>query len=43
VPSVGERLQVDGLDLEILQADDRRVRSVRVRRADPGGHASEAR
>ena len=42
VPSVGERLQIDGLDLEILQADDRRVRSVRVRRAGPGEHASGA-
>jgi CBS domain containing-hemolysin-like protein len=42
VPSVGERLETDGLELEVLDADDRRVRSVRVRRGGTGEHATGA-
>lgn len=36
VPAVGERLETDGIDVEVLEADDRRVRSVRVRRREAG-------
>jgi len=43
VPAAGERLETDGLELEVLDADDRRVRSVRVRRSGTGEHASEKR
>jgi CBS domain containing-hemolysin-like protein len=32
VPSVGETLEIDGLDVEVLEAERRRVRKVRVHR-----------
>lgn len=34
IPAVGERFEVDGLELEILEATQRRVKRVRVRRTD---------
>jgi CBS domain containing-hemolysin-like protein len=34
VPDPGARMRVDGIDIEVLSADDRRVRSVRIRRVD---------
>jgi len=43
VPAAGERVETDGLEIEVLDADDRRVRSVRVRRAGTGERASETR
>jgi magnesium and cobalt transporter len=33
VPHVGERLTFRGLDVEVLEADDRRINRVRLRRA----------
>ena len=33
IPKTGETIRVDGLLLEILQADDRRIRRVRIRRS----------
>lgn len=35
VPDPGARLRLDGIEIEVLSADERRVRSVRVRRAEP--------
>jgi len=35
VPAVGERLTFDGLDVEILEAERRRIHKVRVRRSAP--------
>ena len=35
VPDPGAKVRLDGIEIEVLSADDRRVRSVRVRRADP--------
>lgn len=35
VPDAGARVRLDGIDIEVLSADDRRVRSVRIRRVDP--------
>ena len=32
VPAVGERFEIDGLDVEILEAERRRIHKVRVRR-----------
>ena len=43
VPGVGELLETHGLHIEVLQADNRRVRRVRVRRADPSEEASNVR
>ncbi len=40
VPSAGEVLDTHGLSLEVLQADQRRVRRVRVRRIS-GGQAAD--
>ncbi len=40
VPSPGAKLELDGILIEVLSADERRVRSVRVRR--PARAASEA-
>ena len=40
VPAVGERVEVDGLDVEVLQVDRRRVTKVRVSR--PAPKAAEA-
>jgi putative hemolysin len=35
VPAVGERFSSDGLDVEVLEAERRRVHKVRVRRQPP--------
>jgi putative hemolysin len=35
VPAVGERFQIDGLEIEILEAERRRIHKVRVRRHTP--------
>jgi len=35
VPAVGERFQIDGFDVEILEAERRRIHKVRVRRVPP--------
>jgi magnesium and cobalt transporter len=35
VPAVGERFTVDGLDIEILEAERRRIHKVRIRRVPP--------
>ena len=43
VPAVGERLETDGIDVEVLEADDRRVRSIRVRRREAGQPVPERR
>jgi CBS domain containing-hemolysin-like protein len=32
VPAVGERFEIDGLDVAILEAERRRIHKVRVRR-----------
>jgi putative hemolysin len=36
VPAVGETLTIDGLGVEVLEAERRRVTKVRVRRLEPG-------
>ena len=43
VPAVGERFAIDGLDVEVLEAERRRIHKVRFRRApeDAGDEASE--
>jgi CBS domain containing-hemolysin-like protein len=43
VPRVGENLNTHGLHIEVLQADNRRVLRVRIRRADPSEEASSVR
>ena len=35
VPAVGERFTFDGLDVEILEAERRRIHKVRIRRLPP--------
>jgi Mg2+/Co2+ transporter CorC len=35
VPNPGAKVRLDGIEIEVLSADERRVRSLRVRRADP--------
>ena len=40
VPSAGTRMQLDGIQIEVLAGDDKRISSVRVRRA-PGEVVSE--
>ena len=35
VPAVGERFTIDGLDIEILEAERRRIHKVRIRRVPP--------
>jgi putative hemolysin len=32
VPAVGEKFELDGLDVEILEAEGRRIHKVRIRR-----------
>jgi CBS domain containing-hemolysin-like protein len=34
VPDPGARVRIDGIDIEVLSADDRRVRSVSIRRVE---------
>jgi putative hemolysin len=44
VPSVGEKFAVDGIEIEVLEAERRRIHRVRVRRgAPPTAPESEAR
>jgi magnesium and cobalt transporter len=40
VPLVGERLETDGLEVEVLEAERRRIHKVRIRRQQPA--AAEA-
>jgi CBS domain containing-hemolysin-like protein len=43
VPAVGERFEIDGLDVEILEAERRRIHKVRVRKpARPSAEAAQA-
>ena len=42
IPVPGEHLQENGLVLEVLDADDRRIRKVRVRRVEPASAESSA-
>ena len=42
VPAVGERLAFDGLDVEILEAERRRIHKVRVRRQPAAAAGAEA-
>ena len=42
VPVVGERFETDGLDVEILEAERRRIHKLRIRkRREPADEASE--
>ncbi len=41
VPAVGEKFDIDGLDVEVLEAERRRIDKVRVRRRTPAD-SSEA-
>jgi putative hemolysin len=41
VPAVGERLSFDGLDVEILEAERRRIHKVRIRKV-PAAAPDEA-
>jgi CBS domain containing-hemolysin-like protein len=44
VPAVGEHLEVDGLGVEILETEQRRITRVRMSRLEPvpAGDGSEA-
>ncbi len=42
VPSAGAKVRVDGLEIEVLAADDRCVNQVRVRRRDDAGPEAES-
>lgn len=42
VPTVGERFDVDGLSVEVLEAERRRVHKVRMRRRQPAPEPEEA-
>jgi CBS domain containing-hemolysin-like protein len=41
VPAVGERFDADGLEVEILEAERRRIHKVRVRRLPPPAEMTE--
>jgi CBS domain containing-hemolysin-like protein len=41
VPAVGETFDIDGLRVEVLEAERRRVTKVRVRRREPGPEGTE--
>ena len=41
VPAAGERLTIRGLEVEVLEADERRILRLRVRKAPPEKDASE--
>ena len=41
VPAVGERLTIRGLEVEVLEADERRIQRLRVRKAQQQENASE--
>jgi putative hemolysin len=42
VPSAGERFELDGLDVEILEAEGRRIHKVRIRRPPSSTHSEGA-
>ncbi len=42
VPAVGERFDIDGLDVQVLDAERRRIHKVRISRRDVAQAASEA-
>ncbi|RMH01372.1 MAG: HlyC/CorC family transporter [Planctomycetota bacterium] len=42
IPAVGEAIELDGVRLEVLEADDRRIRRVRVRRLETGAETDAA-
>ena len=42
IPRVGERLEVDGVAIEVVAADDRRIHRVRLERLQPSGEGDEA-
>jgi CBS domain containing-hemolysin-like protein len=37
VPAVGEKFAVDGVEIEVLEAERRRIHRIRVRRGAPSG------
>jgi CBS domain containing-hemolysin-like protein len=39
VPAAGERFELDGLDVEILEAEGRRIHKVRIRRPPTSAHS----
>jgi CBS domain containing-hemolysin-like protein len=41
VPSVGEHFTSDGLDVEIVEAERRRIHKVRIRRQPPPAEGEE--
>ena len=41
VPAVGETFEVDGLTVEVVEAERRRIRKVRISRGEPVPHAVE--
>jgi CBS domain containing-hemolysin-like protein len=43
VPAVGERFELDGLIVEVLEAERRRIHKVRFRRAVPAGAQEQGR
>lgn len=43
VPTVGERFDIDGLAIEVLEAERRRVNKVRIRRREQVAQADQAR
>jgi CBS domain containing-hemolysin-like protein len=45
VPAAGERLKVRGLEVEVLNADERRISRLRIKKEQPenASHASEVR
>ena len=40
VPTIGERLEVDGLNVEVLEAERRRITKVRIAKAEPAAGES---
>ncbi|HEV3217018.1 MAG TPA: hemolysin family protein [Vicinamibacterales bacterium] len=45
VPAIGETFEIDGLNIQVVEAERRRIRKVRIARAEPvaqhSGHAGE--
>jgi len=42
IPTPGESLQVDGVYLEVVEADERRIRRIRARRERPAAGSDAA-
>ena len=42
VPAAGERIEVDGVSIEVLEAERRRIHKVRVRRLPPESESEGA-